>query len=191
MKLTAVQSAALADVAAAQSAYKSAQATLKIELQRKLEEELSTLRTRRDAAAWRAHTLGVPKRRIGTDGLATSAPITYNSIIDAGRGILGGLVSEPVEEVAEPLYVGETGAVVCSNDPFEYVRPDVYAFTGQCDWQDWTEPDTVYVTWNEWRDGLDVLDGAYDTAACALLMGNRKVSAKLRERALGLLRGEG
>lgn len=198
VNLTAEQHAYIAAVREADATLREARASLegrlRAELRARLDEELALLRNRRDAAAYVAYARGgVPKRRIGVEGMLTSAPATYVEAIENGRRYVGDIEVPEAAKVGEPLYVGETGAVVCSNDPFERVRHEVFAFTGQCDWQNWTEPNTVEITWNQWRDGLDFVDveGSFNTAAGALLMGERPVSRLLRERALELLRSEG
>lgn len=81
MRLTAEQDAALAAVAVAQEAYKGARATLERRIRERMAAELGALEAARDRAVFAADRAGVPRRRIGADGLGTKNPGAVYAIL--------------------------------------------------------------------------------------------------------------
>lgn len=94
------QAAAVSMLAEVSDEYRTARVHLRTELARRLEEELAALKTRRAILAFKAHQLGVPKRRIGLEGLGTTDPKTPAAVIEEGRLAISGTLDDPQAKVA-------------------------------------------------------------------------------------------
>lgn len=86
MKLTAEQHLALGAVAAADEEWRAARRTLEARLRAELSARVAELERRRAVAVRAAHEAGVPKRRIGVEGLHTSDPRAVYSVLGLSEG---------------------------------------------------------------------------------------------------------
>lgn len=87
MKLTTEQAARLEAVAKADLAFRDLKLTLEARLRQELTTELRSAEDRRDLAAYAADVVGVPRSRIGKDGLHTTAPKAGKEAAERGRDL--------------------------------------------------------------------------------------------------------
>lgn len=85
VNLNASQIAALRAVSDASETFQIARETLERRIREACAAELDALRVKRDVAAFHAFQAGVPKSRIGREGLGSKAPLTTSEAIENGR----------------------------------------------------------------------------------------------------------
>lgn len=102
VRLSTDQALALGAVAAADTAWRAARATLEADIRAEVARQLSALEVKRAEAVRRAVVAGVPKRRIGAEGLHTSDPHAVYAVVGSlpAAPVASGVVLASAEECA-------------------------------------------------------------------------------------------
>lgn len=119
MKLNHEQSALLDEIAEAHAAFKAAEIRELAIARREARERILGFQVARDRLVAKAHLAGVPKSRIGKQGLRSTDPKTYNKAIENGMRFIN---VDPISEVK-----GVTFAP--SGDRFQSYAPNTVMVT--------------------------------------------------------------